>query len=365
MERRHEHKAGIVCRHGQWGAVRQRLFSAFLSVIPRTGYDVVRMFAAMVLLVAAGLKGYQLSAEPTIGNSLLDSRWLLMAAVEFELFFGLWLLANILPRPTWAAAIVCFGAFAGISLYKALSGYATCGCFGAVKVGPWYTTCLDVAIVVSLLYWRPSIAFPLPSGEGKGEGGIPPPPFRLPPFVTVLLLFLLLGLPAAYAMGSYTDTTLSDAGQIIGDGKIVVLEPEKWIGKRFPLLPFIEDSSRSVKSGQLPLRERLVEGEWLVVLYRDGCPRCRKILDHYRRNVEQSMHERKQSIPMVVVEIPPVAQVVTPDWCDTGMLDTRYHWFLTTPVALHLHGGVVELGNHDTWDEQAESLLYGVGGHSP
>jgi hypothetical protein len=52
-------------------------------------------------------------------------------------------------------------------------------------------------------------------------------------------------------MGSYyTETTLSDAGEIIGDGKIVVLEPEKWIGKRFPLLDYIDIGDR-LKEGKV------------------------------------------------------------------------------------------------------------------
>ena len=42
-------------------------------------------------------------------------------------------------------------------------------------------------------------------------------------------LFVLIGLPAAVAMAPPdTDTSLSDAGQIIGDGGVVVLEPEGW-----------------------------------------------------------------------------------------------------------------------------------------
>ena len=88
----------------------------------RSGYDVVRILMAAVLLTAAVLKAYQLATEPIIGTGLLDSRWLLMATVEFELFFGLWLLANIWAKPTWAAALACFGLFTVVSLCKAHLG---------------------------------------------------------------------------------------------------------------------------------------------------------------------------------------------------------------------------------------------------
>jgi hypothetical protein len=110
-----------------------------------SGYDVVRIVLGVLLLSAAGLKAHQLATEPVLSTGLLDSRWLLMATVEFELLFGLWLLGNIWPKPTWAAALACFGLFTCVSLYKALSGYATCGCFGRVSVNPWYTATLDLS----------------------------------------------------------------------------------------------------------------------------------------------------------------------------------------------------------------------------
>ena len=119
------------------------------------GYDILRILLAAVLLTAAVLKTYELATGPVLGNELLDSRWLLMAVVEFELFFGIWLLSGFYPRQTWAAAILCFGIFACVPLYKALAGHASCGCFGPVPINPWYTTAFDAAIVLLLLYWRP------------------------------------------------------------------------------------------------------------------------------------------------------------------------------------------------------------------
>jgi hypothetical protein len=111
---------------------------------------------AAVLLTAAALKAYQLATEPVIGKGLLDSRWLLAAAVEFEIFASLWLLSNNVPALTWLATLGLFNLFTVISLYKALVGYSSCGCFGAAKIWPGYTAAADLAIVLSLLRWRPS-----------------------------------------------------------------------------------------------------------------------------------------------------------------------------------------------------------------
>ena len=48
-----------------------------------------------VLLIAAGLKCHQFATSPAVGGSVLESRWVMMAAVEFEQLFGLCRLANV------------------------------------------------------------------------------------------------------------------------------------------------------------------------------------------------------------------------------------------------------------------------------
>jgi hypothetical protein len=60
-----------------------------------TPYDFVRVALAAILLIAAGLKCHQLATSSVLGDGLLDSRWVLMATVEFELFFGLWLVRSL------------------------------------------------------------------------------------------------------------------------------------------------------------------------------------------------------------------------------------------------------------------------------
>ena len=191
-----------------------------------------------------------------------------MATVEFEFFFGLWLLANLWAKPTWAAALACFGLFTCVSVCKAISGHATCGCFGRVAVNPWYTGTLDVAVILSLLRWRPKESF-----------------FAIQRATAVLVIWLAVGLPAAYAMASYSPATLSEAGEVMGNGKIVVLEPEKWIGKHFPLLDYID------------IGDKLKKGKWVVLLYHHDCAKCQKaIKDHH-------------SSKTILVEMPPYAEI--------------------------------------------------------
>ncbi len=283
------------------------------------GYQWLRLVIVLLLLTAATLKGYQLSTEPLPGHGLLESRWLLIGVVEFELFFGLWLLAGVWPKPTWAVVLTCFTMFACISLYKALSGYATCGCFGRVPVNPWYTATLDLAIILSLLHWRPK-------GQRLPVCTTRQLPVRV---VTVLVIWLSIGLPGGYAMGSYSPTTLSDAGKIIGDGKIVALEPEKWIGKRLPLLAYIHNS------------DQLQEGEWLVLLYHHDCPKCQAVI----QNLPQIIHGLGGQ-QIALVEIPPYADgneaigSLGVPFIHRSLVNTRT-WFLESPVGLLVSNGVV------------------------
>lgn len=121
---------------------RLAMFRAWCARI--TAYDVVRVAVAVVLLTAAGLKAHQLATSPVLGDGFLDSRWVLIATVEFEILFGLWLLANILPVWTRQAAIALSALFATASLYEALTGHSSCGCFGRVEMNLRPTFVLDI-----------------------------------------------------------------------------------------------------------------------------------------------------------------------------------------------------------------------------
>ena len=172
-----------------------------------SGYDVVRIAVGCLLLLAAGLKGHQLATEPVSGDGVLSSRWFLIGGVEFELAFGLWLWSGLSPMWTWRSALVCFGLFSGLSLFKAILGEASCGCFGTVAVNPWYTSLLDLGVFVCLFLWRPrEVAFRCTVGSRAFA-------MRL---VAISAIWLLVGLPGVVAMGTYQPSRLTDVGAILG-----------------------------------------------------------------------------------------------------------------------------------------------------
>ena len=111
------------------------------------GRTVLRFVLGGVLLMAAGLKAHQLATMPSLGEGLLHARWFNILVVEFELFFGIWLIVGLLPKLTWLATIACFSMFVLVSLYKAVSGEVTCGCFGAIEVDSRITAIFDIGVI--------------------------------------------------------------------------------------------------------------------------------------------------------------------------------------------------------------------------
>lgn len=109
---------------------------------------------ALLLLVAAGLKTHQLTTGMDADSGPFTSRWSLLAVIELELCLGLWLLVGVYPRQSRVAALLCYTAFAAVSLQQALVGKASCCCFGGLPVRPWYTLLFDLAAVAALWHWR-------------------------------------------------------------------------------------------------------------------------------------------------------------------------------------------------------------------
>ena len=334
------------------------------------GYSLVRVALGAILLVAAGLKAHQLATDPfvtfapsylrTSGDAdltsplplgegrvraalaphpsslapLLHLRPFLIGIVEFELLLGLLLVSGIFHRLTWPVSLLCFGGFAVVSLSKGLSGDASCGCFGRVAVNPWYTLGLDAGGVLALLRWRP-----------RGVGSIPlmsPWQVRVRA-VAVAVVWLLAGVPAAFAVGTRRPSPLSEVGDIVDDEAVVVLEPKKWIGRRCPLLDYIADVPGTGKPGQQPLRERLVKGEWVVVLYHHDCRKCIEGVRKYER-LARRLAADPTGPEVALIEVPPfgdrdtpVASSDTP--CALGRLDGTKVWFVDTLASFTLRGG--------------------------
>jgi hypothetical protein len=138
----------------------------------RTLSTAVRLAVGFVLLTAAGLKLYGLNVSPFAQYGWLAAPRIQVVVVEWEIVLGVWLVSGRFPRGAWLASLVTFVAFTGVSLYLAVIGRATCGCFGTVEVSPWYAAALDLAVTGALLVCGPFVfRSPASSIPGVTAGG--------------------------------------------------------------------------------------------------------------------------------------------------------------------------------------------------
>ncbi|MDO5554286.1 MAG: DoxX family protein [Planctomycetia bacterium] len=264
---------------------------------------------AVLLLFAAGMKAWQLATVPSLGEGLLHARWFNIVVVEFEIVFACWLLMGLLPKLTRWATIALFTTFAGVSLYKAVSGEASCGCFGAVTVNPWWTMGLGVVVVGLVVLHRHNQRVSCPWFDLAELDKR-----RL---AWTVVVWLVMSIPTTFAMTSVKTNDLSELGTVFmgADGKeTILLEPEKWKKGVFPLLPYIEPPE---------VREQLKTGTWTVVLYHHDCPKCQKVIEELAAKGEPNV---------VCVEVPPSIAKRT---C-FARLNEQVNWFVTTPNIIKL-----------------------------
>lgn len=155
-------------------------------------HTVVRSVLGILLLAAAGLKlyGLSVSAVPLVG--WFAQPWVQLAAVEWELALGLWLLSGAYPVGSWLAAVGTFLAFAGVSAYLGWVGVASCGCFGTVHASPWYALAVDLFVLSLLALTRPARRAGSEPAPAPGWGA-PAAAWVLCSAVTVLLVVTAAG----------------------------------------------------------------------------------------------------------------------------------------------------------------------------
>lgn len=283
----------------------------------------------LLLLIAAVLKAHELLTEPALGTNFWASRVLLIAIVEFELALGLWLLAGLVPRLARCLCLGCFVAFLGTALYRAANGETSCGCFGTViRVNPWYTAALDLAVVAALLSWRP----------GRRKPAVLAP--RVLQRAGCWCVFLLLNVLGAIAMAAYRPILLSPEGYLIGAGDTVLLEPKEWVGNRLPLLKSID------------MGDELTQGRWLLIVYRHDCPKCNKLISEIKE-LAPAVAENAATARVALLELPPYGKPLFYGGLRTspyryGRLSAAKSWHIGTPTILLLDEGIVAAAEVNT-----------------
>ena len=290
------------------------------------GFAQFRFVVAAILLLAAGLKAYQLATAPlppvvqgsvfTPLLELLNVRYFLTAVVAGEILFALVLIAGIWLRWTWLLSLLGFSVFTLVSLMKGLSGETSCGCFGTVTVNPWITMMFDLGIVACLAIFR----------ERTQRAANVKKRINRQKVLAVLTAWLVLAGLALFFMLSLKEQpheTLGMQLERFDSRRMIHLAPEKWIGKEFPLVSrFVEPEGTKV----------LREGTWQVLLVQPDCSDCTQKLAELEVT-------KPENVAIVIIPSGSGEKTLQTSF-PTFVLDDQVDWYAVTPRVIKLSDGI-------------------------
>ncbi len=268
-------------------------------------------FPVVLLVVSAVLKTHVLLAAPASELLIGGSFVVTLFVTWLELFLAAWLASRFQPRLSVWVGMVVFSIFGLVSFLKVLQGSTNCGCFGAFETSPWLSLTIDLVAIFCLNLNRL---------RSEAEESKPASRRRVSCvwWCALTICLLQIGLIMRFSPFLKSDEIAFD-----GISGIAFLEPSKWIGKKFPLTPFVENGSQ------------LDEGKWTIFLLVSQCELCHAVLD----SVPSSPKETR----IAVLEIPPFSD----DKHDSKSsavffrLDAERKWYATAPVKLEVQNGVV------------------------
>ena len=110
-------------------------------------YSILRFSITGLLLFSAIMKAHQTITEPA-----QKFPWFEIVSVEYEFLLALLLLLGIFPKIVRLITIGTFLLFSVITVRLIWISAESCGCFGSLHVDPRMTLCLDLLVVLSLIF---------------------------------------------------------------------------------------------------------------------------------------------------------------------------------------------------------------------
>jgi len=277
-------------------------------------YRVVCFALAIVLLFASALKTRLVLDSAWLATAPQpDEGWVSAAAAVMEWILAAWLLCGVAPAMARRAAMALLGAFVAMSAWRLLHGQVDCGCFGGLRVHPALTLSFDLS-ALSLIYWLGRAALPDSAPAGRSR-------MRLARIAGAAAVAVLL--PAAVLAATHFREMRSE--------QLVVLDPQSWRGKPFPLLDFVDG----------PARADLLTSERTIILFNRQCDTCREYLAH----LALTRGSKPQATGVRVIDIAP-AGLARPDGFATAFREIRLRqgvvYAVNVPLEVSLKSGVVE-----------------------
>lgn len=269
-----------------------------------------RLAIGVLLVTAAFLKASSPWESLLLESAYRVPRTAALLAIQAEIALGAAMLFNIWPRQTRRVAMASFALFAAFSAYRAIGGAESCGCFGPIKIAPWWTFGVDLAVIGVLAVCEPE------QGEQRtNQAGLAFAGYAAAGGSCLVLATLIA--PSE----NRTNPILKDVGEVS------LLEPDEWIGQPFPLGEFIEPS------------KQFSTGEWILLLYHHDCPKCRAARPKYEALVEKSSVSTSRSL--LLIEVPPYGPEKSANSESYARLTNDREWFVQAPVEITLHDGIV------------------------
>jgi hypothetical protein len=267
----------------------------------------MRWITGTLLIGAAVLKAAQLLIDPPSVLLTPFDQYSLPAQIGAELCIGLLAIAGTGWKHIRWIVLFLFAAFAVYSLKLALGGAFTCGCFGVVKVHPWWTLTLDTFVVLGLLI---SIRSERPVAPVSGNN------------VRIVKTIFVGSIVFAGVMSLWPAVEYSAPADQYG----AMLGPRRWIGGPLPIADSVDLD--------------LSAGYWIVLLYRNGCDKCDKVVPLYETAASAI---KDGGVKVALIEVPPFGdrEIVHSTPCAYGHLRKDRDWFIETPLEIRLRDGIV------------------------
>lgn len=111
-----------------------------------------------------------------------------------------------------------------------------------------------------------------------------------------------------------------------------VLEPETWVGKKLPILDFLD------------VGKQLEKGNWVVLFYHYDCPDCVTAIAKYEQ-MAKDLAGNEDFLGIALIEVPPYDNRLLSNHslCTLGQLSNTKEWFISTPVVALLAEGQVAM----------------------
>ncbi len=282
----------------------------------------MRSFVIVLLFMTAAAKIFNAADTPIVRAAQDVPHWMVIVAIQAELFVGCLLLSGWKPYIGWVAALILFFVFTIFSVYRGLANYESCACFGPLNISVWWAVALDIVILILLSVRKRTFT----------EQQTAPAARAL--FASAISYVLLGGLTLYYMIGTYP--LILRAGEFaLDDGEGVVLDPMQWINQEFPL------------NDKIVPKVDCAKGKWIVLLYEHDCLRCRNALPRYER-LASAIEKRDGGAQVLLVEVPPFAAAeYRSDIAQRARLSSDRDWFVQAPIEIQLSDGKVTLASLD------------------